>query len=73
MRGATDAARRARTILLGEIGGIARFACGPAFSHVNIGNLREISLALLEASHRIEQEIIRRLDTYGCEAEGRRP
>ena len=69
----TDAASRARTMLVSEIGGIARYACGPAFSRVNIGNLRDISLALLKASDRIEREIERRLDTCGCEAEGRRP
>ena len=68
-----EAARRARTMLVSEIGGIARYACGPAFSRVNIGNLRDISLALLQASDRIERETERRLDNCGCEAESRWP
>jgi hypothetical protein len=40
MSRATDAALRARTMLVGEIGGMARYACGPAFSRVNLGNPR---------------------------------
>ena len=43
----TDAVRRARTMLISQIGEIARYACSPAFSQVNIGNLRMISEALI--------------------------
>jgi len=68
-----DTARRAQTVLVSEIGGIARYATGPAFREINIGTLRDISLALLQASHRVEMEILRRLDANGEEAEGRRP
>jgi len=73
MRPTTDAARRAKAVLISEIAGIAGYACGPAFSQLNAGNLRDISLALLKASHRIELEIKRRLDAHDCKAKSRQP
>ena len=49
-----------------QIAGISDHICGPAGASIDLGTLREISLAFQEASRRIEQLVAKRVAAGAC-------